>query len=66
MRFYSANKTAREEHIPITLIRRMIADETCPGFYSGNRFYVNVDLLLAKLDAQSRANDKSGMVAAVS
>ncbi len=35
-------------------IRRLVKQKRCPGWYSGSRFYVNVDMLLEQLDRQSR------------
>ncbi len=33
-------------------LRKMVCKGDCPGFYSGNRFLVNVDKLVQKLDKQ--------------
>ena len=35
-------------------LRRMVACGECPGFRSGNRFLVNVELLKEKLNDMSR------------
>lgn len=42
--------TARETSVPSSLIRRLVAQGICPGFYSGNRFYVNIPKLLEQLE----------------
>lgn len=35
-------------------LRGMVAREECPGFRSGNRFLINVELLKEKLNEMSR------------
>lgn len=50
MRFETVNKTVKSEHVSENLLRGMIRQGTCPGYYSGNRFYVNVDKLLEMLN----------------
>ena len=35
-------------------LRGMVAREECPGFRSGNRFLINVELLKEKLNELSR------------
>lgn len=59
MRFKTIRPAAEEVNLPHTCLRKMLANNSLPGFQSGNRYYVNMDLLIAKLDAESRANDAS-------
>ena len=49
--FGTLNKTGPELGIPVCALRRMQKEGKLDdiGFYSGNRFYVNVDALRAKL-----------------
>ena len=55
MQFLTINATAREIGLPHTCIRAMVKRGECPGFYSGNRFLVNVDQFREKLEQDSRA-----------
>lgn len=57
MTFVTIRTAAKAVGLPDTCLRRMQKDNACPGFQSGNRFYVNLDMLIAKLDEESRAND---------
>ena len=59
MTFLTIREAAKAVGLPHTCLRTMLANKSLPGFQSGNRYYVNVDLLIAKLDAASRANDTS-------
>jgi len=34
-------------------IRRLVKQQRCPGWYAGNRFFVNVDALAAMLEQKS-------------
>ena len=54
--FLAPAKAAKATQIPETHIRRMIKQGTCPGFYSGNRFMVNTEALVALLAAQTAAD----------
>lgn len=53
-RFPTINQTAKICGIPNHLLRKMLADGELPGFYSGNRFHVNLKQLDEKLDTISR------------
>ena len=55
MAFLTINRAAAAVGLPHTLLRAMLAKSELPGFYSGNRYYVNLDLLREKLEADSRA-----------
>lgn len=37
-------------------LRLLVAQGSCPGIYSGNRFLVNVEALAEQLDTESRRN----------
>lgn len=55
MCFLSINPAAKELGIPPFTLRSMVKQGSCYGFYSGNRFLVNVDLMREKLEQESRA-----------
>lgn len=54
--FLAPAKAAKATRIPENAIRRMIKQGACPGFYSGNRFMVNTEALVALLAAQTAAD----------
>ena len=55
MKFETINQAAKRADLPNAgAIRRMVKRHECPGFYSGSRFYVNVDALKEKLDKKCR------------
>lgn len=58
IQFQSPRKTAALGFVSEYYLRHLIAKGECPGIYSGNRFLVNVDALLEKLEAESRAGKK--------
>lgn len=60
MELLTINQTAEKYHLPGHMLRQMQKRGELPGFYSASRFYVNTSLLLAKLDADSRANVTTG------
>ncbi|MBQ4354262.1 MAG: hypothetical protein IJC71_05150 [Clostridia bacterium] len=51
--FLPPAKASKATRIPENAIRRMIKQKICPGFYSGNRFMVNTEALVAMLAAQT-------------
>ena len=53
--FKTIRQTAATGILPEHRLRIMVASGECPGFYSGNRFMVNVTALSEQLDAESRA-----------
>lgn len=53
MSFKTINVSADCAKIPASTLRRMLAKGELPGFYSGNRFYVNYEMLLEKLERDS-------------
>lgn len=52
--FKTVRQTAAAGIAPENFIRRLIAQEKCPGVYSGTRFLVNVEALREYLDKISR------------
>lgn len=52
--FRTVRQVARYLEIPESLVRRLVAQGSCPGVYSGNRFLVNVEALREYLEAESR------------
>ena len=55
MQFLTINQAAKAVGLPHTVLRSMLTAHALPGFYAGTRYYVNVDLLRAKLEEDSRA-----------
>lgn len=49
MAFQTIRETVKSEGIPETALRRMVHARTVPGFYNGNRFYINVEALREQL-----------------
>ena len=56
MLLLTINQTAKEKGLPHTYLRARLAQGRLPGFYSGSRFYVNVDMLCEQLEAECRVN----------
>lgn len=56
--FKTIRQTAALGIISEFLIRKMVATGECPGFYSGNRFLVDVDALIEHLREKSGAMHK--------
>ena len=53
MSFVTINEAARMGILPAGTLRRMVKTGECPGFRSGNRFLVNVELLEKVLEEKS-------------
>ena len=49
MKFLTINQTADFLNLPRFAVRKMAQKNLLPGFYSGTRFYVNVDMFVKKL-----------------
>lgn len=49
-RIMTSRKAAKETNLPEHMIRMGIKEGWVPGFPRGNRFYVNVDQLIAYLN----------------
>ena len=60
MELLSINATAEKYHLPGHMLRQMQKRGELPGFYSASRFYINVPMLLEKLDADSKASVTTG------
>ena len=56
--YKTIRQTNKETGIPEAFIRSLVANEECPGFYTGNRFMVNVDQLMEKLEEESKSHTK--------
>lgn len=52
MTFKTIRETVKSEGIPETALRRMVRDQGVPGFYAGNRFYINVEAFREQLSAK--------------
>ena len=50
--------TARELGLSENMLRTWIKCGECPGFYRGNRFYINVDMLERQISKKSRESQK--------
>lgn len=51
-RFLTIRQTAATNILPEACLRRMARDGTLPGLYSGRKFLVNFDLLIAQLNSE--------------
>lgn len=60
MQFLTINQTAKVVGLPHSCLRSMLAAGNLPGFYSGTRFYVNVEMLKDKLERESQRMMKGG------
>lgn len=56
--YLTVSKTVKSEHITAYKLRNMIHRGECPGYYSGSRFYVNVDRLREILDRSTSKADQ--------
>lgn len=54
--FLTIRQTAKTGLISEHRLRLLVAQGKVPGVYSGNRYMVNFDQLVALLDEQSRVN----------
>ena len=57
--FKTIRQTAATGILSEHRLRLMVAEGTCPGIQTGNRFLVNVTLLAEVLDAMSRKNQEA-------
>ena len=51
MKIATINEAEKETNIPASRIRKWVKIGIVPGFFSGNRFYVNVDKFLEMVQA---------------
>lgn len=54
-KYMTFNPAAKELDVSAYMLRAMQKRGECPGFYSGTRWYCNVDMLREKLEAESRS-----------
>lgn len=55
LKFLTIRQTAATGLITEHRLRIMVANGSCPGIRTGNRFLVNLDALAEQLDTESRA-----------
>jgi hypothetical protein len=55
MEYLTLNQAGNRGPIPAYRLRLMQKQGTLPGFFSGNRFYVNYTLLLEQIDRECKA-----------
>lgn len=60
-KFATIREVGRMAIVPEHFLRQMVAHGECPGFYNGNRFLVNVERLIVKLDAMSETGTDNKM-----
>jgi hypothetical protein len=58
MQFKTIRQTAKLIPMPEQALRNMVRQKLVPGFYSGTRFYVNVDMLRQKLNSEEPIQNK--------
>lgn len=54
--FVTIRRAAKIVGVPEFKLRKMVKNKECPGFYSGNRFLVNLRLLQELLDQMSQSH----------
>ena len=54
--YMTINQTVRETDFSVGMLRTRLKHNKLPGFYAGNRYYINVPLLMEMLDAECRLN----------
>lgn len=57
-RFLTIRQTAKSGVLSEYRLRLMVAQGTCPGIHTGNKFLINVDALVEQLERQSRSMGK--------
>ncbi len=58
--FRTIRQTAATGILSESMLRLMLKQRRLPGVYSGNRFLVNVDVLVDQLNSESVANTIAG------
>ena len=58
--FKTIRQTAAMGVLPEHRLRILVAQKDCPGFYAGNRFLVNGDLLIEQLNRRSTEAAQNG------
>ena len=54
--YMTINQTVRETGFAVGMLRTRLKHNKLPGFYAGNRYYINVPLLMEMLDSECRLN----------
>ena len=57
--YMTTRPAAKATKLPEHLLRSLVKQGKCPGFYQGARFYIHVPKLLELLEAESAANMRS-------
>ena len=63
MDFVTVNEAGRRGPIPAYRLRQMQKEGKLAGFFSGNRFYLDYDLLLEQIRAESMNQRGGGQTA---
>lgn len=59
MEILTINATSKKYGLPRWMLRTMQKENRLPGFYSASRFYVNCDMLMEMLEAESKSSVKT-------
>jgi hypothetical protein len=54
--YMTIRQTASETGLAAGTLRTRLKHNKLPGFYAGNRYYINVPLLMEMIDAECRLN----------
>lgn len=54
--YMTIRQTASETGLAAGTLRTRLKNNKLPGFYAGNRYYINVPLLMEMIDAECRLN----------
>lgn len=54
--YMTIRQTAIETGLAVGTLRTRLKRNKLPGFYAGNRYYINVPLLMEMIDAECRLN----------
>lgn len=56
MNYITINSAAKKGPFPEFRLRKWLKEGRLPGFYAGNRFYVNYDLLMQMIEGECYQN----------
>lgn len=62
--YQTTRQFCNDHGISATFVRGLVAQGKCPGFYSGNRFYINTVKLLEYLEKQDSGKSRGGEISA--
>lgn len=48
--YITTTQFSKKYHVSKSYLYRLIKQGQCPGYHSGNRFYISVDTLLAQMN----------------